>query len=71
MSDGTRVDDPEYIREFYNNADNRVFKALQAYINELGQDLQIKPFKLQCEECEHEFDFTLTFDWANFFDNGF
>jgi hypothetical protein len=71
LSDGTRVDDPEYIREFYNNADNRVFKALQAYIVELSQDLQIKPFKLQCEECKHEFDFTLTFDWANFFDNGF
>ena len=67
--DGTLVTDPGFIIEFYDNAENKIIKQVQAHITKLQQDGGIKPITVNCnnEECGKEFPVTLTFDYASFF----
>lgn len=71
-TDGTLVTNSEHIAEFYNNADNKVIKKVQGYLNELNEKSAIKPVDVKClnEECGEEFPVNITFDYASFFVQG-
>jgi hypothetical protein len=67
--DGTVVTDQQYISEFFNNADNRVIKAVQRRLKELSEEAGIKPVDVTClnQECQKEFPVSITFDYSSFF----
>lgn len=67
--DGTSVTDSAHITEFYNNADNKVIKEVQQYLNSLSDVSRIKAQTVVCanDECGKEFPVTITFDYASFF----
>lgn len=70
--DGQTVADPEFIKEFYNNCDNKVVKAVRTRLEELNKQANIKPINVTCDnqECGKPFDITITFDYASFFAKG-
>jgi hypothetical protein len=67
--DGTVVTDQQYISEFFNNADNRVIKAVQRRLKELSDEAGIKPIIVIClnPDCQKEFPVNITFDYSSFF----
>jgi len=67
--DGTVVTDQQYISEFFNNADNRVIKAVQGRLKELSEAAGIKPITVIClnPDCQKEFPVSITFDYSSFF----
>jgi len=71
LSDGTRVNDQEFINEFYKNAESIVIKQLQARIADFAAQAKPEGLNLSCQECKEEYQAELTFDYASFFGNGF
>lgn len=71
-NDGSSVKEPAFIQEFYKNCDSKIIKAVRARLEELSKSAGITPVKVNCknEECTKEFDVTLTFDFASFFEKG-
>lgn len=73
MEDGTVVTNPAFIKEFYNFADFKVIKKIQTRLQEINQAAELKPIDTKCtnESCGHEYSVPLSFDYSNFFDQGF
>lgn len=71
MSDGTRVDNFDYIFEFYRNAELDVTKKLQETVNQLVEQGKMAPLDLSCFGCRENYPAELQFDYANFFAQGF
>lgn len=67
LENGTRVDNPEYILEFYQNAESAVIKAIQARISEFTEQAKPDGLNLACQECTKSYKVNLTFDYSNFF----
>ena len=67
MEDGTIVDDPEYITEFYNMADYKFMRRVQDQLREINAQSEIKPMDAVCDGCKQPFKIPLDFDYANFF----
>jgi hypothetical protein len=70
MSDGTRVSDTAYIKEFYANTSAALIGKIRAHLSEMAVNAGLKPFHTNCSECSTEFDTEITFDYANFFGSG-
>jgi len=70
MSDGTKVTDAEYIKDFYNNTSGALVKKIQDKLAEIAQAGGLKPYKNACTECSHEYQTDVTFDYASFFEVG-
>ena len=71
LADGTRVTEPEFIKEFYQNAESGFIKQLQAKIASFVEQAKPESLHLSCQECTKAYDMDLTFDYANFFAKGF
>ena len=67
LDNGTVVTNPQYIKEFYDNANNNVIKQVQKNISEFAEEIKLPPAQVQCEACEKEYKVGVEFDWANFF----
>ena len=67
MSDGTKVVDTAFIKEFYNNTSGALVKTVQDKLGEIAQAAGLKPYKNVCTECEHEYQTDVTFDYSSFF----
>ena len=61
------VTDPEYIREFVKNCERGVFNKIRDRITEIKSFTELKPVKLQCQECSHNYETPFTLDVSNFF----
>jgi hypothetical protein len=61
------VTEIEYIYEFLNNCDSRLFGQLRDYVIALKQASEIKPIDLACPECKHQYTQPFTLDMASFF----
>ena len=61
------VTEIEYIYEFLNNCDSRLFAQLRDYVIALKQASEIKPIDLACPECKHQYTQPFTLDMASFF----
>ena len=64
---GTQVSDQKFIIEFYENADNKVIRAVRDRFDEYVKVSALPNSKIQCEECKMEYPVSITFDYANFF----
>jgi hypothetical protein len=69
-ADGNRVNDKDFIREFYDNANSGVVKKVQERLGEINLEGAVKPQTAACAECQKEYQIPLMFDYANFFDQG-
>lgn len=67
LPNDVRVTDKEYIREFYNNADGEVVRAIQLRLGEINQASAVKDQTASCSSCTKEYQIPLMFDYANFF----
>jgi T4 bacteriophage base plate protein len=65
--DGTIVNNPDFIKEYYNMADYKVMRQIQQRLTEINNQAAIKPIHVVCKACKHEYDVPLNFDYANFF----
>lgn len=65
--DGTRVKEPQYIKEFYDNAESRVTKVIEARLEEIAKEGALPMLDLKCTNCEHEYQNSLNFDYSRFF----
>jgi len=70
LDDGTMVNNKEFIREFYNNANGSVIRTIQERLGDINSEGAIKPQVAACSGCSKEYDIPLLFDYANFFANG-
>jgi hypothetical protein len=64
----TKVDDKTFILDFLKNCDRNVYTKIRDTSTELRETGEIKPLKLQCTHCQHEYTQPFTLDVANFFD---
>lgn len=62
------VDDRKFILEFLRNCDKKVYTAIRDYSGKLREEAEIKPMKVKCTSCEHEYDQTITLNPTDFFD---
>lgn len=67
MSDGTKVVDADYIKEFYANTSGALVKKIQDKLGDIVKSAGLKPYKNVCTECETEYQTEVTFDYASFF----
>jgi len=72
LEDGSVVNNPQYINEFYNNVDSAVVRAVQKRLGEINEEAEIKARKVVCTnvDCSKEYEIPLEFDYANFFVKG-
>jgi hypothetical protein len=70
MSDGTKVTQSEFIKEFYSNTSGALVKKIQDKLAEIAASAGLRPYKNVCTECEHDYQTDVTFDYANFFGLG-
>jgi hypothetical protein len=68
--DGTVVNDPEFIKEFYVNAEGAVIKAVQKQLSDFNAAGGVQPQAAPCTHCGTEYKIPLLFDYANFFGVG-
>lgn len=71
LDDNQVVDNPIFIREFYENADSKLTNLLSEKFKNLTQNSGVQPTDIVCEKCQHEYKSNLDFDNASFFDQGF
>lgn len=65
-----RIDNTEYISEFYANIDSALFNKIQDALIELTKDASVKPSKVACTECGEEVELNILFDYSSFFARG-
>ena len=65
--DGTVVNNFEHIVEFYTNANNATIKSVQNKLKDFSETVQLPKPRIQCEECNTEYNINVTFDYSNFF----
>jgi hypothetical protein len=70
LSDGTQVDNLDYIREFYSNSSADLIKLMQDNITKFSELSRLQPHTLQCESCTETYQATVSFDYSNFFGSG-
>jgi hypothetical protein len=67
LPDGTFINNKEEIIAFVNNASIRLFKKISGVIQSERDKSSLDPLKIECPECNHEFESPLLFDYAHFF----
>jgi thiol-disulfide isomerase/thioredoxin len=70
MSDGTRVTDTAFIKEFYSNTSSALIRKVQDKLGEIANGSGLKPYNNTCVECSAEYKTEVTFDYASFFGVG-
>jgi hypothetical protein len=70
MSDGVKVNNFEFIKEFYSNTSGALIKQVRDHLTAISESAGIKPYINNCSECDAEFKTEITFDYSNFFANG-
>lgn len=68
-SDGTRVNDFNFIKEFYDNADNKIIKSVRGRFDKINEGMALPRPRVQCSECEFEYPVEIEFDYTRFFNN--
>jgi hypothetical protein len=61
------VDDIEFIKDFISNAPSDVFKTISEHVNKMKNKIELDTQEVECEECSHKFNISLTMDQSNFF----
>lgn len=61
------VTDATLIKDFIANSSSEVFNTVNKHVNDMRNDIELKPQQVSCTECNHEFGVTLNMDQSNFF----
>lgn len=62
-----RVTEKDYILDFLQSTDKRVFEAIRDRSVQLRESTQTKPLHITCTSCQHEFDQVFTLNVSDFF----
>jgi len=62
-----RVDDKAFIQDFLNNCDKNMYVAIRDFNASLKSETEIKPLKISCVHCKHEYDQPFTLNTSDFF----
>lgn len=61
------VTEKEYILEYLKNCDKNVYAAIRDYSTNLRKESELKPMKIKCIHCEHEYEQEITLNPSDFF----
>jgi hypothetical protein len=67
--EGIKVSDTSFIKEFYDNADTKIIKAVRDRFDEYNKTAELPRPRVKCEACETDYPVEIRFDYASFFDN--
>ncbi len=62
-----KVDDKEFIIDFLKNCDKDVYMKIRDYNAELKAQTEIKPLKIKCIHCSHDYEQQFTLNTTDFF----
>jgi hypothetical protein len=62
------VDSKKYIAEFMKNCDKKTFTSLRDHSGKLKENTEIKPLKMSCSNCKHEYSQQFTLNISDFFE---
>lgn len=65
--DGIKVSDKDQIREFVQNADQKMYNAIKDHLSSVNQEYKIKNIDIKCSACGHEDQRSFQFEPSNFF----
>lgn len=63
----TRVDQKEYILDYLRNCDKEVYIRVRDYNTGIKSQTEIKPLKIKCVNCNHQYDQEFTLNASSFF----
>lgn len=63
------VNDPDQIDEWLNNCDRRTFTVIRDFVLDLRRTSEIKPLKMKCHNCGHNYEQQFTLDMTRFFED--
>jgi len=61
------VQEKEYILDFLNNCDKNTYDILKEFNLKLKEGTDMKPLKVKCIHCQHEYDQPITLNMSDFF----
>jgi len=61
------VTEKEFIIDFLKNCEKQTFEALRSYAVKMREASEIKPLKMKCVHCAHEYDQSLILNPTDFF----
>jgi len=61
------VTNTNHIEEFLNNCDRQVFEKVRDRVINLRERSEIKPLKIKCPSCQHQYQQAFTLDMTRFF----
>jgi len=61
------VEEKEYILDFLKNCDRETYIAIRDYNASLKAQTEIKPLRIKCIHCQHEYDQQFTLNTSDFF----
>lgn len=64
---GETVNNPEFILDFMTNCDKMMFEELRDHITNLRNATQLKPLRIKCIHCSHEYEQPFTLNTSDFF----
>jgi len=61
------VDNAQHIQEFLINCDSKTYQQVRDYAVKLRSESDVKPIRLTCAECKHEYEQSIELNMSNFF----
>jgi hypothetical protein len=61
------VAEHEYIFDFLQNCDKNMYEQIKIYHENIKKDAELKPLKIKCVHCEHEYEKPFTLNISDFF----
>jgi hypothetical protein len=61
------VSEYEYLLDFLTNCDKNMYVSIRDYNAQLRESTQIKPLKLKCIHCQHDYEQIFTLNTSDFF----
>ena len=68
--DGQRVEDNDFLLEFYSNAPATTIKTVRNRIEEIAKEGALPKVGVVCEACEKTYEVNIEFNYTSFFDLG-
>lgn len=62
-----KVDNKNFIEDFLNNCDKDMYASVRDYNTELKSATELKPLKLTCVHCKHQYEQAFTLNTSDFF----
>jgi hypothetical protein len=67
LNEGTVVENPLFINEFFQNCDRKVWNTIKDAIEDIVKENPTNKIDIKCESCTKDYQSPLTFEMSNFF----